>query len=41
MEAAAGMKVTLHRAFDMCRDPFAALETAVELGIDTVLTATV
>ena len=39
MEAAAGMKVTLHRAFDMCRDPFAALETAVELGIDTVLTS--
>lgn len=39
MEAAEGMSVTLHRAFDMCRDPFAALETAVRLGIDTILTS--
>ncbi len=33
------MSVTFHRAFDMTRDPFAALETLVELGIDRVLTS--
>lgn len=31
--------VTLHRAFDVCRDPFAALEAARRLGVDTILTA--
>ncbi len=30
--------VTFHRAFDMSRDPFAALEALVGLGIDRVLT---
>lgn len=30
--------VTFHRAFDMTPDPFAALETLVELGIERVLT---
>lgn len=39
MERAAGMEVTLHRAFDMTRDPFAALEEAVRLGVTTVLTS--
>ena len=39
MEAAQGMKSTLHRAFDVCADPFAALEEAVELGFDTILTS--
>jgi len=39
MERAGGMEVTLHRAFDMTRDPFAALETAVELGCRTILTS--
>ena len=39
MEEAEGMKVTLHRAFDMCADPFAALEEATELGIHTILTS--
>ncbi len=39
MEAAGEMSVTLHRAFDVCLDPFAALEQAVELGIDTILTS--
>lgn len=33
------MKLTLHRAFDVCRDPYEALEQAIELGIDTVLTS--
>ena len=38
---AAGRPValTLHRAFDVCRDPFAALETARSLGLCTILTS--
>lgn len=39
MERAVGMEVTLHRAFDMTRDPFAALEEAVRLGVTTILTS--
>lgn len=34
-----GLSVTLHRAFDMCRDPYQALEEAIGLGIDTILTS--
>jgi len=38
--AAAGpMSLTLHRAFDLTPDPFAALETAAELGFDRILTS--
>lgn len=36
---AANMQVTLHRAFDVCKDPYEALEQAVMLGIDTILTS--
>ena len=36
---AGGCGVTLHRAFDVCRDPFSALETAKRLGVDTILTS--
>jgi copper homeostasis protein len=39
MGLARPMAVTFHRAFDMTPDPFAALETLVELGIDRVLTS--
>lgn len=39
IQEADGMSVTLHRAFDMCRDPFQALEDAVSLGVDTILTS--
>lgn len=39
MEAAEGMPVTLHRAFDVCKDPKAALKQATELGIQTILTS--
>ncbi len=36
----AGQKhLTLHRAFDMCADPFQTLEEAVGLGVDTILTS--
>lgn len=38
-EAAGHAGMTLHRAFDLCREPFYALETAVELGFDTILTS--
>ncbi|TDD82766.1 copper homeostasis protein CutC [Actinomadura rubrisoli] len=37
--AADGLPVTFHRAFDMAADPFAALETLVDLGVDRVLTS--
>ena len=39
MDRAGGMEVTLHRAFDMTRDPFAALKTAIGLGCRTILTS--
>ena len=39
MACAGNMDVTLHRAFDMTRDPFAALETAIKLGCKTILTS--
>lgn len=33
------LKVTCHRAFDMARDPFEALEDCIEVGFDRILTA--
>lgn len=39
VEAAGEMAVTMHRAFDVCVDPFEALEQAISLGIDTILTS--
>ncbi|CBL41715.1 copper homeostasis protein CutC [Lachnospiraceae bacterium OF11-28] len=38
-EAADGMHMTLHRAFDVCRNPKETLEQAVEIGVDTILTS--
>lgn len=34
-----GIRMTLHRAFDVCRDPYQTLEESIELGIDTILTS--
>lgn len=39
MQEAQGLSVTLHRAFDMCKDPFQALEEAISLGVHTILTS--
>jgi copper homeostasis protein len=39
ISAARPLSVTFHRAFDMTRDPFAAMETLIDLGINRVLTS--
>ncbi len=39
IDAAQGMSVTFHRAFDMCKDPFESLEQIISLGCDTLLTS--
>lgn len=39
MAESEGMSVTFHRAFDVCRDPFEALEQIIELGCDRILTS--
>ncbi len=39
IDAAEGMSVTFHRAFDMSRDPFESLENIISLGCDRLLTS--
>lgn len=39
MSVAGDMSVTFHRAFDMCRDPYRALEAIEQLGCDRILTS--
>lgn len=39
MDAAGDMSVTFHRAFDMCKDPFRALEAIERLGCERILTS--
>lgn len=39
VEAADGMNITFHRAFDMCRNPRRALEDIIDLGIHRILTS--
>lgn len=38
-DAAGELSVTCHRAFDVCRDPFVALEQLIDLGCDRILTS--
>lgn len=39
IQEAGEMSVTLHRAFDVCANPYEALEQAVDLGVNTILTS--
>ncbi|MDD2279795.1 MAG: copper homeostasis protein CutC [Bacteroidales bacterium] len=39
IKLAAPMEVTFHRAFDMCNNPFEALEQLKELGVTRILTS--
>ena len=39
IDAAKPLSVTCHRAFDVCRDPFVALEQLIGLGCDRILTS--
>ena len=39
VQLARPLSVTFHRAFDMTRDPYAALETLIGLGVDRILTS--
>lgn len=37
--AAGGIQITLHRAFDLCKNPQETLEQAVVMGVSTILTS--
>ena len=37
--AAGTLSVSCHRAFDVCRDPFTAMEQLIEMGVDRILTS--
>ncbi|MDM7853043.1 copper homeostasis protein CutC [Pseudochrobactrum kiredjianiae] len=39
VQQAEGMGLTLHRAFDLVPDPFEALEQAIDLGFERILTS--
>lgn len=39
IDKAKPLKITCHRAFDMARDPFEALEDCIEAGFDRILTS--
>lgn len=39
IELAYPLEITFHRAFDRCKDPFAALEELIEIGCQRILTS--
>ena len=39
IEASKPLSVTCHRAFDVCRDPFAALEQLIAIGCERILSS--
>ena len=39
VKASKPLSITCHRAFDVCRDPFVALEQLIDLGCDRILTS--
>lgn len=39
IQAAGDCRITLHRAFDVCRNPCETMEQAAQLGVDTILTS--
>ena len=39
VKEAAPLSVTFHRAFDVCREPFTALEQIIDCGCDSILTS--
>lgn len=39
IKEAGSLEITLHRAFDLCVDPFKTMRECHELGIDTILTS--
>lgn len=39
IQAASGLWVTMHRAFDMCKDPYLELQNSIDHGISCILTS--
>ena len=39
MKAAQGLSFTFHRAFDVCSNPYSAIDLLIEMGINTLLTS--
>lgn len=39
IDAAQGLWVTMHRAFDMCMDPYTELENCIDHGVSCILTS--